>query len=69
MNDIVRAWKGHRERFAPMPKYHTLVALPNKLVEMIERFRVDKRTGNIQLNCREGVILGFKTEELHSLDR
>ncbi len=41
--------------------------LPDELLRVIKKFMLDKRRGNITLNIRDGEILGFKTEELHSI--
>jgi hypothetical protein len=41
--------------------------LPEKLRLQLAQFLLDKKTGNIVLNVKEGQILGFKVEELFSI--
>lgn len=40
------------------------LALPRELTERIQEFLLDKRTGNVRLNIRDGEILGFHIEEI-----
>ena len=39
------------------------IALPWNLALCLESYLVDKKTGNVTLNIRDGQILGFKAEE------
>ncbi len=41
--------------------------LPIAVEERIRAFLVDKRTGNVQLNIKDGRILGLRIEEIVSL--
>lgn len=41
--------------------------LPPELETAVRRFIVDKLTGNVQLNIRDGKILGFHENRMHSL--
>ena len=41
--------------------------LPEKLRLQLAQFLLDKKTGNIVLNIKEGQILGFRIEELFSV--
>lgn len=45
----------------------TLFPLPTEFAERLRAFILDKQSGNIQLNIRQGVILGFHVNEVHSL--
>lgn len=45
----------------------TLFPLPDEVVARLRQFIIDKNSGNIQLNIRQGVILGFHVNEVHSL--
>ncbi len=38
--------------------------VPRRLTALIEKFLLDKRTGNIRLNIKEGKILGVHAEEI-----
>ena len=40
--------------------------VPRRLTNMIEKFLGDSRTGNIQLNIKDGEILGAHVEEFIS---
>mgnify|MGYP001601849964 CR=1 FL=1 len=40
--------------------------LPKTLQDALISFLLEKQTGNIQINVRQGVIMGFRTETLHS---
>lgn len=44
-----------------------LFPLPYEVAERLRTFILDKQSGNIQLNIRQGVILGFHVNEVHSL--
>ncbi len=44
-----------------------LFPLPSEFAERLRTFILDKQSGNIQLNIRQGVILGFHVNEVHSL--
>lgn len=41
--------------------------LPPTIEEVLRRFIVDKRTGNIQLNIQDGKILGFTEHRMHKI--
>ena len=41
--------------------------LPDEIIGPISDFLLDKRTGNITLNIKDGKILGFHIEEIHVL--
>ena len=41
--------------------------IPLRLYSFLNRFLIDKKTGNVTLNVRDGQILGFRVEEIHSL--
>ena len=41
--------------------------LPDKIIEPIRDFLLDKRTGNIKLNIKDGEILGIHIEEIRVL--
>lgn len=43
--------------------------LPPQIICRLREFLLDKRTGNVRLNIRDGVILGFDVEERVSLGR
>ena len=43
--------------------------LPPQIMLRLREFLLDKRTGNVRLNIRDGVILGFEIEERVSLGR
>jgi hypothetical protein len=38
-----------------------------EIAERLRAFILDKNSGNIQLNIRQGAILGFHVNEVHSL--
>ena len=38
--------------------------VPTRLTHIIEKFLLDKRTGNVRLNIKEGKILGIHVEEI-----
>lgn len=42
-------------------------ALPAELEQVVRRYILDKWTGNVQLNIKDGKILGFTENRLHSL--
>lgn len=42
--------------------------LPAKLVRMLEQFAVERRSGNIQLNIKQGNLVGFKAEGFYTLE-
>lgn len=41
--------------------------IPLRLYSFLNHYLVDKRTGNVTLNIRDGQILGYRVEEIHSL--
>ncbi len=41
--------------------------LPKVLDEKVRAFLVDKRTGNVQINIKDGRILGLRIEEIVSI--
>ena len=41
--------------------------LPESVIEPITNFLLDKRTGNIKLNIKDGEILGIHIEEIRVL--
>jgi hypothetical protein len=41
--------------------------LPVEIVNRLQQFFLDRKSGNIQLNIRQGVILGFHVNEVHTL--
>lgn len=41
--------------------------LPVEVADRLRQFLLDKRNGNFQLNIRQGVILGFHVNEIHTL--
>lgn len=43
------------------PKYH-------RAMSRIDKFLVDKKTGNLQLNVRDGEVLGLQTLQKDNLD-
>lgn len=45
----------------------TNVPLPVDVARRLQAFILDKNSGNIQLNIRQGVILGFHVNEVHTL--
>lgn len=47
-----------------VPVPHPPVTLPKAVVDTIKGFQVDKRTGNVTLNIRDGKILGLHAEEI-----
>lgn len=47
----------------PVPEH----PIPHVVWSVLNSFLVDKRTGNVVLNIKEGRILGMRTEEVHSL--
>lgn len=42
------------------------ILVPCKLAQRIQSFVLDKSSGNIQLNIRQGVILGIHITEIHT---
>ena len=42
-------------------------AVPLALVVELGKFALEKRTGNIQVNYRQGRVMGFRVEEIHNL--
>jgi hypothetical protein len=42
------------------------IAVPPGVARRIHRFILDKQSGNIQLNIRQGVILGVHVTEIHT---
>lgn len=44
-----------------------LEAMPRPLIARVGRFLLDNGTGNIQINVKEGRIMGFHLEEIHNL--
>lgn len=41
--------------------------IPLPLYRFLNRFLLDRKTGNVTLNVRDGQILGYRVEEIHSL--
>ena len=41
--------------------------LPDSLALALAKFLLDKRSGNVTVQIKEGRILGFKTEEIVSI--
>ena len=44
-------------------------ALPTAILEVLGIFSLDKRTGNIKINIKQGVVRGYHVEEIHSVAR
>ncbi len=44
-----------------------ILRLPKKVTDILRNFLVDGRTGNVQLNIRDGIVLGVTVEEKHSV--
>jgi hypothetical protein len=44
-----------------------LFPLPAEVAERLKQFILDKASGNIQLNIRQGSVLGFHVNEVHTL--
>ena len=42
-------------------------AVPDEIISKLKSFLIDKRTGNLTLNIKDGRILGFRAEEVVSL--
>ena len=38
--------------------------IPDEVWEVLARFMLDRKTGNIKLNVKEGRILGYHVEEI-----
>ncbi len=43
--------------------------LPAEVVEALRNFMLDKLTGNVVLNIRNGVVLGIRTEAILLIQR
>lgn len=43
------------------------VPVPMRLWNFLNRYMIDKRTGNVTLNIKDGQILGYRVEEIHTL--
>ena len=43
--------------------------LPVEVVDLLRKIMLDRWTGNVQLNIREGRILGLRKEEVINLSR
>ena len=41
--------------------------LPRELLDRLGQFLLDKRTGNMQFNIKDGQILGAQVTEFHSI--
>jgi hypothetical protein len=41
--------------------------MPEEVAAALRRFLIDKSSGNIQLNIKQGIILGFHVTEIRSL--
>ena len=41
--------------------------LPRQLLDRLGQFLLDKRTGNMQLNIKDGRILGAQVTEFHQI--
>ena len=41
--------------------------IPPKMIEALEKFVLDKFTGNVRISIQKGKILGYRTEELFTL--
>ena len=44
-----------------------LRAIPQQVLEVLGIFSLDNRTGNIKINIKQGVVLGYHVEEIHSV--
>lgn len=47
------------------PDNDAIIPLP--LYSFLNRYLLDRKTGNVTLNIRDGQILGYRVEEIHSL--
>lgn len=43
------------------------IELPDRLTLALAEFMLDRRTGNVKLNIKDGKILGFRIEEVVSI--
>ncbi len=43
--------------------------VPQQLIDRIRRFLLDKETGNVQLNIRDGKVQGYDVREIHQAVR
>lgn len=41
--------------------------LPAEVYAILHRFLLDRKTGNVKLNIKEGRVLGYQVEEIVSL--
>ena len=58
----------HRNKKGEMPPESAMNnAIPVVLMGRITQFVLDRRTGNIQLNIKDGEILGIHIEEIIAL--
>lgn len=42
-------------------------AIPQGILEALGIFSLDKRTGNIKINIKHGVVLGYHVEEIRTV--
>lgn len=41
--------------------------IPEEVLQSIRVFLLDKKTGNIVVNCKDGRVLGYRLEEIRSI--
>ena len=54
-------------RLALQPGTGATSMIPDDIWEVFARFMIDRKTGNIRLNIKDGRILGYHVEEICKL--